>query len=174
MKLNYDISLEDLIAFNEYLAVSLRIGKRIFWIMVLGIPLFCLIVIIIFSLFSLFDLIIFSLIASLWILIYLAWHKWGERFYRQWFARKFFRDSKIIGSSSTWFDDKGVYSEGKNGSVNFDWSAIKKIVQTNRYIYIFVDTLMAVIIPKRVFKSPNELSSYWEDLNKSWKEAIRI
>lgn len=48
-----------------------------------------------------------------------------------------------------------------SGEVSFTWNNVKDIYNTKKNILIFVSDRQALIIPKRVFNSEQEINDFW-------------
>ncbi len=64
-------------------------------------------------------------------------------------------DGAILGKSDIELTDESLIMKNKNSFSNYDWAAIKSIENGKTALYLYLDTNMAIIIPKRHFK--NEL-----------------
>jgi Ca2+/Na+ antiporter len=60
------------------------------------------------------------------------------------------------------FEEKGIFMQNENGNCFYNWKAIIKKRETNLYYYLYINSLQAVIIPKRILTSidrKNELEN---------------
>lgn len=75
-------------------------------------------------------------------------------------------DRKAIEEFSFDFSELGIECNSLSVSSNTYWSKVYKVEETKRYFWIFTSEKLCFIIPKRCFKSPeqlNELKELFED-----------
>jgi hypothetical protein len=58
------------------------------------------------------------------------------------------------------FTEEGVYSKDDYSESKYNWSSIVSKEETKDCYYLFVDSLKAIAIPKRVFNSETERSQF--------------
>jgi hypothetical protein len=59
------------------------------------------------------------------------------------------------------------------GENKMSWKAIKDIKIVPEYAYLFIDTLNAVVIPKRVFPSGDAFDVFMQETNRLWQDATK-
>ncbi len=64
----------------------------------------------------------------------------------------------ILGLKSYDFTDEGVAYADKNNRGQYNWSVVKSINESKKAFYLYVDTEVAIVIPKRYFS--NELNKH--------------
>lgn len=80
------------------------------------------------------------------------------------------RNEGIIGENTIEIGEEGLREITKvNNSLDL-WCGITKIKQDNSYIYI--EEFKAHIVPKRSFKSEEEVNLFFNDALKYWKKEI--
>lgn len=67
----------------------------------------------------------------------------------------------ILGERSIEIDELGIYQVGSVSQSSYKWSGVRSVEQNEEYIFIFVDTIMAYIIPKRSFVSKKESLEFY-------------
>ncbi len=65
------------------------------------------------------------------------------------------RNSKAV------INDNDITSENSIGKVTYNWTAVKGIYNKKHNILIFLGPVQAMIIPKRIFNSKEELDEFW-------------
>lgn len=60
-----------------------------------------------------------------------------------------------------------------SGESLFNWKNIKDIYNTKRNILIFVSNRQAIIIPKRIFESEQELNEFWNEVQNKYKSVAK-
>lgn len=68
-------------------------------------------------------------------------------------------NGEILGEKTYKFDDEGLKQISVNGESFTRWNAIKSIEVNKNYIFLFVDKIVAYVIPKRVFEDSVEMTS---------------
>lgn len=66
-------------------------------------------------------------------------------------------------------DSEGVSAKGQVSEGSIRWSGVLDIIETKEYFFIFVDTAMGFIIPKRVFSSPADADQFLNTAKSFWK-----
>lgn len=59
--------------------------------------------------------------------------------------------STILGKKNVEFLEEGIRESSENSMTLFKWASIKSVYSENDSIYIMVDNVAAIIIPKRYF-----------------------
>ncbi|NEW04613.1 YcxB family protein [Paenibacillus sp. SYP-B3998] len=67
----------------------------------------------------------------------------------------------ILGERLIEIDETGVYQSNSVSQSSYKWNGVKSIEQNEAYIFIFVDTIMAYIIPKRSFVSDKDCLEFY-------------
>lgn len=62
--------------------------------------------------------------------------------------------------------EERIDEESSNGNSNVSWKKINSVEETQEYIYIYVTSLSAHVIPKRAFKDSNEQKYFLNELIK--------
>jgi hypothetical protein len=63
-----------------------------------------------------------------------------------------------LGSKEFNFSNECISYKDKNSEGQYNWSAIKKLEEGNTAFYLYIDSIMAILIPKRYFNGkPEEL-----------------
>lgn len=73
-------------------------------------------------------------------------------------------DGGALGEHKFRISDEGLWESTEYNESLFKWSGIKSIVSNKKYIFIFIDTHMGHIIPKRYFDSEEDCSLFLETL----------
>ncbi len=77
-------------------------------------------------------------------------------------------DNKAIEEFSFDFSELGIECNSLSVSSNTYWSKVSKVEETKRYFWIFTSEVSGFIIPKRCFKSPEQLN----DLKKLFQNKL--
>lgn len=66
----------------------------------------------------------------------------------------------ILGEKEYEFTDDGVHYKTRNSTGTSSWSSIKKMEEGSRAFYLYMDSVMAIIIPKKSFKDLDEMEAF--------------
>lgn len=66
----------------------------------------------------------------------------------------------ILGESEVDFDDYGFTKTNAVGRSVHKWSAVMRFVATDRSFYFYINSLQALVVPKRIFQSPAEQAAF--------------
>jgi hypothetical protein len=69
----------------------------------------------------------------------------------------------ILGSKRIIFAEHEITEVGVNSAATFKWSGIKSVEVGSQAIYIFVDLMAALIIPKRAFSDDKVMEEFLLD-----------
>ena len=67
----------------------------------------------------------------------------------------------FLADSTITLDDDVIITESVHSRSEVQWSAIQKLVQTRSHIFLYIMKHGALIIPKRVFASDEDLDMFW-------------
>ncbi|OCT13349.1 hypothetical protein A8709_03610 [Paenibacillus pectinilyticus] len=67
----------------------------------------------------------------------------------------------ILGERRVEINEIGIHQLSSVSQSSYKWSGVRSINQNDEYIYIFVDTIMAYIIPKRSFVTEKESLEFY-------------
>ena len=76
----------------------------------------------------------------------------------------------VLGPRKMRLAEEGLKIESGLYEVKVKWDSIEDILQTNEHIFLFVDTIAAHIIPKRIFTTQKEAEDFLAELAKYVKE----
>jgi len=74
--------------------------------------------------------------------------------------------SPIFGRKCCRVDDKGISIESDNMKNWYSWNCIQDIEDTTQYISIYYDAIRSIVLPKKSFKSTQDLSQFMAILRK--------
>ena len=169
MELEFELLEKDYINFNINNAKkSSSLKKSIFRQRILG-PIIFLIIPFIIKTYSEIPIwywfIIFGALSVVWIIFYPKYIEWEmarrvRKMLKEGNNENLFARRKIIIS------DKGVLERSSFGETNMKWKQIDKVEEIVDYIYIYISSVSAHIIPKRVFRDENEKQTFIKEIQK--------
>lgn len=75
----------------------------------------------------------------------------------------------MLGDHNLRIDSEGVFGKSCAGEGSIRWNGILDIVETKKYIFMFMDTAMGFIIPKSAFPSPADANQFLNAATSFWK-----
>ena len=76
---------------------------------------------------------------------------------------------EIIGEKTYILSDDGLKEISKNGESFIKWIGVKSLEENENYVFIFIDKIMAHVIPKRYFSDTLELQEFMSILKSNIK-----
>ena len=70
------------------------------------------------------------------------------------------KNKDMLGKHCLTFNDEGIIETSKNGESKISWSGIEEIKETDKHFFIYISSIMAYIVPKRVFKTDGEKDEF--------------
>lgn len=70
------------------------------------------------------------------------------------------KNGSILGEKTITINDKGLTEKSNESTTQISWKGIQSIEENNQAIYIFIDNVMAFIIPKRDFESKHHENQF--------------
>jgi len=62
-------------------------------------------------------------------------------------------DGTILGQKTIEFAEDKIAYKTSNSEGSYNWSTIKKLEESSKAFYLYMDTNVAMLVPKRVFKN---------------------
>lgn len=109
------------------------------------------------------ELVIFSLVWAVFMFI-----SYKFSFYR--ISRIPDEKGEILGEKTYILSEDGLKELTKNGESFIKWIGIKSIEENENYIFIFIDKILAHVIPKRYFSDIQEMQKFLSVLNSNTKK----
>lgn len=72
----------------------------------------------------------------------------------------------MIGHKKVELSQEGVSYKGTGSEGKASWATVERIAQDETYIYIYLSSIMAVIVPKRAFPNPEASNEYYNEANR--------
>lgn len=150
MKLEIEITRLDYLNFNKYFFVKTRLKKTVFTGLI---TILSLQIILNRTEFDLFTTVVSTVVC---VVVY---------FFAIYFSilsteSKPKDDSIILGSKEMEFNEDAILCESSAASSIVNWSIIKSLEEGRTAFYLFIESNSAFIIPKRYFKSEEQLNEF--------------
>jgi hypothetical protein len=69
-------------------------------------------------------------------------------------------DGTILGEKEMEFNEEGISYRMANAEGSQRWQSIKSLEESSKAFYLYMDTVMAIAVPKRVFKDKIEEAAF--------------
>ena len=70
------------------------------------------------------------------------------------------KEGTFIGEHRFKFDEEGIHSEGDGYRAIHNWSVVKRVVKTDKAMYLFLDSALAYIFPLSQLEDPEKFYEY--------------
>jgi hypothetical protein len=72
----------------------------------------------------------------------------------------------MLGRQVISFSPEGLDIKSKAFESKINWSAIDKVAQNEKYVYLYTSSVNALIIPKNSLRSEKQQQDFWDYINK--------
>ena len=85
-----------------------------------------------------------------------------SKYYSKAATRKLYplKDGSILGNKTVALEDDNFSVETGNSKDIVDYTAVKKMLETDRYFFIMLDSILGFTVPKRSFKNPDQIDNF--------------
>jgi hypothetical protein len=77
------------------------------------------------------------------------------------------KDGFILGRKKIKIDEQGIVVTGENFRSQVSWNAVLEIAESEKHIYLFVDKVDALVLPKRQLEDPAQVLEYLQSCHDS-------
>ncbi len=161
ISINYEITLEDILQFNLYVQKQSPSQQRFISFIQYFFP-----IIIIFLSFYLIYMVGLQLQSILYIIFSILWFVFIPKLIRittKYQAKRLLgegKNSAMLGNFILTLSENSIHYRSDSGESTTHWNGINKISESNQYIYIFLSSISAYIIPKKAFAKDEELNNF--------------
>ncbi|MGB7606678.1 MAG: YcxB family protein [Lutisporaceae bacterium] len=172
MKIEFNLTKEDYIAFNIHHIDNSPTIKRSLLIQRYGVSLIFLIVPFIFSRMSGVP---WMLSLAVYGVIFLAWITYYPKYFMYVTKKRVIRlieegdNSDILGTYSVTLTEEGVEQTSNSEESKSSWNAIQRIEETPDYFYIYISAINAYLVPIRAFGGITEKAVFMQILREKGK-----
>lgn len=153
MKIAIDITKEDFWKFNKFALLHLPKYKGMILSALIGIPIV--------------SIAVFKILGWSWVSSMIGGLVIGllcDLFFVYRLKRKIMSLVKyndgITGERNIEIDESGLSEYSPKIRSRYEWSAMYQLNQDGEYLYLFINSLQAVIVPKRYFANPEEEAAF--------------
>ena len=79
----------------------------------------------------------------------------------------------MLGNHSLTLDDDGIKDASENMESKISWNGVEKYIETNNHFFIYISSVAAYIVPKRVFVSQEQKNEFSIIINENIREHIK-
>lgn len=169
--IDYYLEPNDLVAFSDYYARTSKTNKAIANVMILS-PLvtfpFCV---------ALFGIDTTTFAALFLFLPLLLIQAVVTKLFNTYITKKAVAEGhnrSIVGRKQITINEDFIETKGKFGTGQFYWGGVEKIEENNDYIFIFIATNSAYIIPKRAFANPKDANVFFNTAKSYYGKSIGL
>lgn len=172
IKIEYELTKEDYLNFNLYHLNHSKMIKKSLFIQRYIVSIVFLIVPFIFSSITEMPLYVyFPVFALIWLLWIIFYKKYFDRIAIK-RIEKMLNEGKnlcLLGKYSVETNEDGFIEICPNGESKITWNGIDKVVENELYIFIYIDSVRAYIIPKRAFTNDNLKNEFLQSVTEKTK-----
>ena len=176
-KFNITLDDNDYFEYNKYYILNSPTGRRALLYYRLIMPMISLLIIYIFWIARAdFGLIIAEIIGLA--IVSVLWIIFTKTIYLKW-LRKYIEKVKKSGKLSyskentLIFDDESFIEIASENESKIKYSMIERIVETEKYVYVFIGSTQALIIPLTAFSDDSERTQFLEFIETKIKERTQ-
>jgi hypothetical protein len=174
MEIEYTLTPDDAIAFQRYhfkASLSSRqfFLRRLFWGILASILVF-----IIFSgwksVWGVLAVLLFWLVYLLMIPLSIRWsiNAFGKR------MKKEGENKALWGKRRLTIDAQGLFEKSEVGETRLRWDGVERVVETADYIFIYVTTVSAHVIPKKSFQDKEQALEFYQTAKRYFDNAHQV
>jgi hypothetical protein len=79
----------------------------------------------------------------------------------------------LLDSYTLTLREDGVHTQSVRGEARLNWASVALVKRSKNYIFIGVTPYTALIIPVRIFKSPEESEAFWVRARDLWRTSAQ-
>jgi len=117
------------------------------------------------------DMILWVTLSVLWLIFLPLYYKWKTKKNILKFYMKD-ENKKMLGKHQIEFNNEYIEENGDFGNIKRKWSGVHKIISINNYIFIYLDSIMAFVIPKDSFPSNKDMEKFLETVKNYISSSI--
>lgn len=174
MQIQYELNLDDVAAYNWHHSRNSRTANRRYRLLSAWGILLCLFIAFTSTEWRASSRIIFSIITSaFWLFVYpVLRRKAVERQARRLYSEGKNRD--VIGNHILAIDKDGVTEISDVSESHIAWRGVEKIEENDKYVFLYIGSLIAHIIPKRAFLNKQEETEFTQLARTYYSENSHI
>lgn len=91
-------------------------------------------------------------------------------------ARKLFREGSnksLLGRHELHLSPDGIHYKTISSESKINWSSIEKVVQNEKYVFMYIGALNAIVVPKTAFASSKEQIKFLDYVNSNVNQVSK-
>ena len=168
MKIEYELEMEDWLAFQNHYYIKSKRYRKALIIRILLIPYIAAIYLFVRSL----NGNLFMEEYIFWGVVCLVWIIFSPK-YLKYRIKKYFRkllnegdNSSILTNHELTFSDTGISEVSRDSQSTTSWNAIKKLEENDKYFFLYNSAITAIVIPK------HKINADLDELRNLFREKI--
>jgi hypothetical protein len=163
MKIEFELTVQDYIAFEIFHQKNSKSGRKALLIARFVYPIFLLL----FAFpMAMLTLIPFGLCVAICMIFIIGWIIKYPKVYRESTAKVITRrlsegkNTVVIGKRTIELTESAIITEGEAGDSRIMWGFVERLFITKEHLFVYVSSVTAYIIPKRAFANTEELNKF--------------
>lgn len=169
MKISMHITKEDYWKFNKFVMYSMPKYRKVMLANIIGLPLFLSIILKVIGKPWVYSIVVG---VALGVLLNVFMYFSIKRKVIRWSAST--ENAAWLGDHTMEIAEQGIDETTPVGSAHYNWDAIPEIRMTKDYIYIFISSMQAHIIPLACLSNPSEQTQLIQLLEEHHKKKIIV
>lgn len=169
MQIEFDFTKEDYLEYNMHHISTSKTLRRMVLIQQYGLSLVYLIVPFALARFTeipfVYWMVVFGIVYLFWILFYPRYFKSSARKRIDKMVDEG-KNTSMFGKHVITLDEDGMLETTAKGESKISWDAVEKVEETDGYIYIYISSVNAYVIPVRAFESEGHRNGFLDTLKK--------
>ena len=170
MEIQFERTEEDFVEFNLFhISNSPSIKKQILWTRIIMAIMPFVFLFVFYKNISITDYLIATIIALVFVFSYPSIYRSSSKSQ----TRKFLKEGNnksLLGHNTIELTPEGILGKSLSGESKINWSSVDKIRQNDEFIFIYIGTINALVIPKHAFSSTAKQKDFIDYINSNTGE----
>jgi len=79
----------------------------------------------------------------------------------------------MLGHQAISLSPEGILGKNQAGESKINWSAVSELAQNEKYYFLYIGSVNAIVIPKNCFHSPEEEKAFLEYINAHREQKVK-
>lgn len=165
--LNYELTHEDYIEFNVYHVAHSEIMRRSLILIRFGVPILLVFIPFLLAKLTVIPFRYWMITLSIAALIHIwSYPKYADKTLRKKISKmlKEGKSKSLLGQMKMTISENGIWNVYAHTESKSSWDVVERIVVTTKYVYIYIGSVAAYIVPFRAFSVAEEKSQFIDAL----------
>jgi len=78
----------------------------------------------------------------------------------------------ILGHHTITLTQENIFIKAPGGASTYTWSSINKVAQNDKYVFLYVSSINAIVIPKNAFSGSDSLQEFLDYVNACCEQKL--